>query len=70
MQKMAVEVTNSDTLIDYLIATNSMRANAVVHSIAHYSAGFGGSNVLHSQVLALLGEMVGTHQNKNKYLFI
>jgi hypothetical protein len=31
----------------------------VVHSIAGYSAGFGGSNALHGQVLALLGETVG-----------
>jgi hypothetical protein len=62
MRKMTDEVINSDTLITYLTATNRwnnvVRVTAV-HSIARYSAGFGGSNALHGQVLALLGETVG-----------
>jgi hypothetical protein len=31
-----------------------------IHSIARYSAGFGGSNASHKKNLALLGKMVGT----------
>ncbi len=63
MRKMTDEVINSDTLITYLTATN--RWNNVVrvtrvHSIARYSTGFGGNNALHGQVLALLGETVGS----------
>jgi hypothetical protein len=45
---MIDEVINSDTLITYLTVSNRWN-----------SAGFGGSNALHGQVLALLGEMVG-----------
>jgi hypothetical protein len=63
MQDMATEIVNSDTLVPYLVATNicnNVVWITVVHSIAHYSAGFGGSNALHGQTLALLGETVGT----------
>jgi hypothetical protein len=62
MRKMADEVINSDTLITYLTVSNRWNdvvRVTVVHSIAPYSAGFGGSNALHGQVLALLGETVG-----------
>jgi hypothetical protein len=63
MREMTDEVMYSDTLTTYLTATN--RWNDVVrvttlHSVAKYSAGFGGSNALHGRVLALLGETVGT----------
>jgi hypothetical protein len=63
IRKMTDKVISSDTLITYLTVTN--RWNDVVrvttvHSIALYSAGFGGSNALHGQILALLGETVGT----------
>jgi hypothetical protein len=64
MRKMTDEVINSDTLITYLTVSNRwnhvMRVT-VFHLIAPYSAGFGGSNALHGQVLALLGETVGPH---------
>jgi hypothetical protein len=63
IRNMTDEVISSDTLITYLMVTN--RWNDVVrvttvHSIARYSAGFGGSNALHGRILALLGETVGT----------
>jgi hypothetical protein len=63
MRQMTDEVISSDTLITYLTATNrwnNVVRVTVVHSIARYSAGFGGSNALHGQVLALLGETVGS----------
>jgi hypothetical protein len=62
MQAMADEIINSDTLITYLTVTNIPNDEVrvtTVHSIAKYSAGFGGSNALHGQTLALLGETVG-----------
>jgi hypothetical protein len=62
MRRMTDEVINSDTLIAYLTATNrwnNVVRVTVVHSIARYSAGFGGNNAFHGQVLALLGETVG-----------
>jgi hypothetical protein len=63
MRTMAGEIINSDTLVTYLTATN-ISNNVVrvttVHSISKYSGGFGGSNTLHGQTLALLGETVGT----------
>jgi hypothetical protein len=62
MRKMTDEVMNSDTIIGSLTVTNrwnNVVRVTVVHSIARYSAGFGGSNALHGQVLALLGETVG-----------
>jgi hypothetical protein len=62
MRKMTDEVINSDTLIAYLTVCNRWNdvvRVTVIHSIARYSAGFGGSNALHGQVLALLGETVG-----------
>jgi hypothetical protein len=63
MQEMAAEITNSDTIVPYLVATNicnNVVRVTVIHSIARYSAGFGGSNALHGRTLALLGETVGT----------
>jgi hypothetical protein len=62
MQEMRDDVLNSDTLIPYLVTTNignDVVRITVIHSIARYSAGFGGSNALHGQTLALLGETVG-----------
>ena len=60
MQDMVLEIINSDTLCTFLTATNvgsnSVRIT-VIHSMAQYSAGFGGSNTLHGQTLGLLGEM-------------
>jgi hypothetical protein len=49
-------------LVTYLTVTNignNVVRITVIHSIAWYSAGFGGSNALHGQTLALLGETVG-----------
>jgi hypothetical protein len=63
MREMTTEIVNSDTLVTYLVATyiiNEVVRITVIHSIARYSAGFGGSNALHGKTLALLGEMVGT----------
>jgi hypothetical protein len=62
MQDMVTKITSSDTIIPYLVTPNicnNVVHVTVVHSIACYSAGFGGSNALHGQMLALLGEMVG-----------
>jgi hypothetical protein len=62
MRLMTDEITNSDTLVTYLTATNVGSDDVritTIHSIAKYSAGFGGSNALHGQTLGLLGEMVG-----------
>jgi hypothetical protein len=62
MQVMVDEIVNSDTLNTYLTATN-FGTNKVrittIHSIARYSAGFGGSNALLGRTLGLLGEMRG-----------
>jgi hypothetical protein len=63
MREMTDEIVNSDTLVTYLMATNIINEVVritIIHSIARYSAGFGGSNALHGKTLALLGEMVGT----------
>jgi hypothetical protein len=62
MREITDEVINSDTMVTYLVATNicnDVVRITVVHSIARYSAGFGGSNALHGRTLALLGETVG-----------
>jgi hypothetical protein len=63
MQDMIAEIISSDTLTPYLVTTNicnNVVRVTVVHSIARYSAGFGGSNMLHGHTLALLGQTVGT----------
>jgi hypothetical protein len=60
MKEMADEIVNSDSLTTYLTATNFGQDAVkitVLHSIARYSAGFGGSNALHGHTLGLLGEM-------------
>jgi hypothetical protein len=60
MQEMTDEIVNSDTLTTYLVATNLGHDEvkiSTLHSIARYSAGFGGSNALHGHTLGLLGEM-------------
>jgi hypothetical protein len=65
MRLMTEEVTHSDTLVTYLTATNicnNVVRVTTVHSIAQYSVGFEGNNALHGRTVALLGEMVGTHQ--------
>jgi hypothetical protein len=59
------EIINSDTLVVtyYLVATsisNDVVPITGVHSIIPYSAGFGGSNALHGNMMALFGEIVGT----------
>jgi hypothetical protein len=62
MRGMTDEIIHSDTLVTYLTVTNignNVVRVTVMHSIARYSAGFGGSNALHGQTLALLGETVG-----------
>jgi hypothetical protein len=63
MHNMMTEIINSNTLVTYLVATdicNNVVQVVTTHSIARYSAGFGGSNALHGQMLALLGKAVGT----------
>jgi hypothetical protein len=60
MQSMVDEIVNSDTFTPYLTATNFGTGEVritIIHSIARYSAGFGGSNALHGKTLGLLGEM-------------
>jgi len=60
-RQMLEEVLGSDTLGTYLVISNTpldAPRVTVLHSIARYSAGFGGSNALHGRVLGLLGEMV------------
>jgi hypothetical protein len=61
---MADEITNSDTLIPYLVASNTVNCEVciiVLHSIKQCSTGFGRSNALpHGKMLGLLGEMVDT----------
>jgi hypothetical protein len=63
MRDMVDEITNSDTLIPYLVASNinngEVRAT-VLHSIKRYSTGFGGNNALHGKTLGLLGEVMDT----------
>jgi hypothetical protein len=63
MRDMIAKIVNSDTLTPYLVTTNiynNVVRVTVVHSIARYSAGFGGSKALHGHTVALLGETVGT----------
>ena len=63
MRNMVEEVVGSDTLVTYLVTTNVVNEEprvTVVHSMARYSAGFGGSNALHGWIVALLRETVGT----------
>jgi hypothetical protein len=65
MRDMADDITNSDTLIPYLVASDIINGEvciALLHSIKWYSARFGGSNALHSKTLVLLREMVDTQQ--------
>jgi hypothetical protein len=60
MQSMVDEIVNSDMFTPYLKATNFGTGEVrirIIHSIARYSAGFGGSNALHGKTLGLLGEM-------------
>jgi hypothetical protein len=63
MRIMTNKITNSDTLVAHLTASNiqsqSMHATTI-HSIACYRAGFGGSNAWHRKMLALLREVMGT----------
>jgi hypothetical protein len=57
MREMTDEIIHSDTLVTYLVATNicnNVVQVTMAHSIARYSAGFGGSNALHGGTLALL----------------
>jgi hypothetical protein len=58
------EVLGNDKLLGtYLVvASNSSSGEpriTVLHSLARYSAGFGGQAALHGQVLGFMGEMVG-----------
>jgi hypothetical protein len=41
------------------ISRNDVVRVTTVHSIAQYSAGFGGNNTLHGRTVAILGEMMG-----------
>jgi hypothetical protein len=62
MRGVTDKIIHSDTLVTYLTVTNignNVVRVTVVHYIAQYSAGFGGSNDLHGHTLALLGETVG-----------
>jgi hypothetical protein len=79
MRDMADEIINSDTLILYLVASNSVNGEVwitVIHSIKRYSAGFGGNNALHGKTLGLLREVMDTqlppliwfHQDPNHNL--
>jgi hypothetical protein len=64
MHTMTDEIVGSDTLVTYLIVTNTINDHAritLLHSIGRYSARFGGSNALHGATLGLLGEMVDSH---------
>lgn len=56
------DVLSSDTLDAYLVVSNTPHDAprvTVLHSIARYSAGLGGSNALHGRILGLMGEMIG-----------
>jgi hypothetical protein len=56
MKEMSNEIVNSNTLTTYLTATNfghDIVKVSVLHSIARYSAGFGGSNALHGHTVAV-----------------
>jgi hypothetical protein len=61
MRDMTGKVMHSDTLVTYLTATiicNNVIRVMTTYYIAQYSAGFGGSNILQRDTVALLGEMV------------
>ncbi len=63
MRNLVDEVLNSDTLGCYLTVTNTGATSAkvtVIHSLARYSAGFGGNSSLQGRILGFLGETVGT----------
>jgi hypothetical protein len=60
-QGLLGEVLDTDTLGTYLVVTNTPHDAprvTVLHSLARYSAGFGGASALHGKILGLLGEMV------------
>jgi hypothetical protein len=62
LQALRDEMINGDVLGTYLVVSNTPHAApkvTVLHSIARYSAGFGGANALHGKILGLLGETVG-----------
>ena len=62
MRSLTDEVLSDDTLGTYLVASNTRTSEpriTILHSLACYSAGFGGQAALHGQVLRLMGEMVG-----------
>jgi hypothetical protein len=65
MRDMADEITNNETLLPYLVASNTVNRGVcliVLHSIKQNSTGFGRGNALpHGKTLGpLLGEMVDT----------
>jgi hypothetical protein len=63
MRDMIDEITNSDTLIPYLVASNIVNEEVrvtILHSIKRYSTGFIGNNALHGRTLGLLGEVMDT----------
>jgi hypothetical protein len=59
---MLEEVVSSDVLGTYLVTSNTPVAAprvTVLHSVARYTAGFGGVSASQGRILGLLGEMVG-----------
>jgi len=62
MRTLTEEVVSGDTLGTYPVVSNTpngMPRVTVLHSMARYSAGFGGQAALHGKVIGLMGEMVG-----------
>jgi len=62
MRSLTDEVLTDDALGTYFVASNTPTGEpriTVLHSLARYSAGFGGQAALHGRVLGLMGEMVG-----------
>ena len=62
IRALTEEVLSDDKLGTYLVASNTPTGEpriTVLHSLARYSAGFGGQAVLHGQVLGFMGDMVG-----------
>lgn len=61
-RQLTDEVLNSDILVTYLTVgetTTGTPRVTVLHSLARYSAGFGGVLALHGRVVGLLGEVIG-----------
>ena len=65
LSELVEEVVNSDSFDTYLIVSpmpHAVPRVTVIHSIRKYSAGFGVTNVMHGQIVRLLGEMTDVDQ--------